>query len=291
MNQHFSSVVCKSFWFIRKGADTSLSGRKGAWLTWLMGCRTERQMHPIGSRFTHFTLRHSQSSSASQSNRDTKKPPAASPYQAVASDCRREGREPQFTYTAEDLETRWNPHLKWLPWGAQRPEAGWCCAHTCFWAPGVQPPLLSHEPLHPDVWADTSLTMAWETGDRAAQGKAHLGSYCFTDIGRPTKTPRTSSILQGTDSARHLHQWRLLLSASNRRWGGGLEFTWPSSRRLKIQVLQLSSLHFQWRNACVSRDSWTGSLGGETLASSFQVPVGMSLCVWMYSFQNTTQNA
>ena len=43
-----------------------------------MGCRTEHEMHPVRSRFTHFTLKHSWSMSPSQSNHtSSRKTPAA----------------------------------------------------------------------------------------------------------------------------------------------------------------------------------------------------------------------
>lgn len=125
------------------------------------------------------------------------------------------------------------------------------------------------------MWELLPALLWLETQETTAQGKAHPGSYCLTDIGRPTQTPQSSPVSQGTNTGWQLHQRRLTLSASNRGWGGGLEFIWPTFKQPKIRVPPLRSLHCQWRNACV-RQSWRGAL-----ASSFQVPVGVSLSLCM----------
>lgn len=86
-------------------------------------------MHPVGSRFTYSALKRSQSTSPSHSNNTgAKKIPAASPHQQLHLMAEEKG--PQSAYAAEDHKTRWDPRLKELARGAQRPEAGATLSHV-----------------------------------------------------------------------------------------------------------------------------------------------------------------
>lgn len=207
-----------------------------------MGCRTEHETDPVESCFTHFTLKHSQSTSASQSNSTSaNKPPGASPHQADASDHRREE-----TICSQRSWDKMGCTFKGDPMrGTESRRRLMLHSHMCSQTPDVHPLLPSDKPLHPDASAVASLTMASDTGDRATRGKAHLGSYCLVDTGRPTQTSWSSPVSWSTDTGWQPHQRKFMLSASNKGWGRGLEFIWPTFSQIKIQVPQLSSLHCQ----------------------------------------------
>lgn len=192
-----------------------------------------------------------------------------------------EEKRPPLAYAAKGHKTRWDPHRKELPRGALTPEAGWCYMLTS--APKDQ---MCTFPSHPDVGAVTSLTRAWDTKDRALKERLILASTVSLTQEDPQRHSSLPPVSWGTDTGLQQRKRWPMLATFNRGWGGGrLSFIWHALRQLNNwgPSAQLPPMPV---NKCMClqgqfRKSWGGQL-----ASSFQVPLGMSLSLCMDAFSS-----